>query len=295
MNRSLSRAISAAILLIVTSFSLRAITPVPVHWHDEKTDTLRLDALLREACAMESDTGAQGRVARIARMFEGVPYKAGTLEIAPEGIVVNLDSMDCTTFVETVAALAVTADERRDSWQDFVHNLGMLRYRGGKVDGYSSRLHYFSDWILDNSHRGNVVDVTGRMPDQAAYQVKTIDFMSRHRDLYPALKDDAEYERLKNAEIGYRNHRFPYIKSGSFFRKSVAAGLREGDIVALVSRKSGLDVSHVGIIVLVDGNPHLLHASSRHGKVLVDPLPLAEYLKKSRDALGIRVIRLKDR
>ncbi|MDE5786519.1 MAG: DUF1460 domain-containing protein [Duncaniella sp.] len=271
-----------------------AITPVPVHWHNEKNDTLQLDSLLRVACDMESD-GAQGRVGRIARMFVGVPYKSGTLEIAPEGIVVNLDSMDCTTFVETVAAMAVTADERRDSWQDFVHNLGMMRYRGGKIDGYASRLHYISDWILDNSHRGNVVDVTSRMPDEPAYQVKTIDFMSRHRDLYPALKDDAEYEKLKNAEIGYRNHRFPYIKSGSFLRKGVASALRDGDIVALISRKSGLDVSHVGIIAIVDGVPHLLHASSRHGKVMIDPLPLSDYLKKSRDTLGLRIVRLKDR
>ena len=286
--------IVAAIILIFTSLRSGAVTPVPVHWHDEKSDTARIDSLLGEACAMESDD-AQGRVGRIARMFIGVPYRGGTLEISPEGIVVNLDSMDCTTFVETVAALALTADERRDSWQDFVHNLGKMRYRGGVPDGYASRLHYFSDWILDNSHRGNVTDVTGRMPDEPAYQVKTIDFMSRNRNLYPALSDDNEFQRLKNAEIGYRNHRFPYIKSGSFFRKGVSGALRDGDIVALVSRKSGLDVSHVGIIAVVDGEPHLLHASSRHDKVLIDPLPLAEYLKKSRDVLGIRIIRLKDR
>lgn len=281
-----------AISLIIICFTASAIVPGTVRWVDESRDTARLDSILAAVRAMDGDD-AQSRVGRIARMFVGTPYAPATLEASPEALTVNLDSMDCTTFVETVAAIALTADERRDSWQDFVHNLARLRYRDGNVDGYASRLHYFSDWILDNTHRGNIVDVTPRMPDEPAYQVKTLDFMTRHRDLYPGLKDDAEFGRLKNVENGYRNHRFPYIKSASFFRKNVAAGLRDGDIVALVTRKGGLDVTHVGIIAIVDGTPRLLHASERHGKVLIDPLPLAEYLKKSTSTLGLRIIRLK--
>ncbi len=280
------------ILLISICLSSPAIVPGTVRWSNESRDTARLDSILSVVKAMDGDD-AQSRVGRIARLFISTPYAAATLEGTPEALTVNLDSMDCTTFVETVAAIAMTVDERRDSWQDFVHNLARLRYRDGNVDGYASRLHYFSDWILDNTHRGNIVDVTPRMPDEPAYQVKTLDFMTRHRELYPGLKDETEFVRLKNIENGYRNHRYPYIKSASFFRKNVAAGLRDGDIVALVTRKGGLDVSHVGIIVIVDGSPRLLHASERHGKVLIDPLPLAEYLKKSTSTLGLRIIRLR--
>ncbi len=47
----------------------------------------------------------------------------------------------------------------------------------------------------------------------------------------------------------------------------------------------------MGIIVkdAPDAEPHLLHASSTHGKVEVTALPLAEFMKKNRRWLGVRV------
>lgn len=74
------------------------------------------------------------------------------------------------------------------------------------------------------------------MPPAVANQVRTIDFMSENRDKYPALTDDKEYERIRSVEIGYRNHWFPYIKTGELDRKATVAALRNGDIVALVTR-----------------------------------------------------------
>ena len=44
-----------------------------------------------------------------AKFFLDVPYVANTLEIEPEGLVVNLRELDCTTFLETVYALSMTA------------------------------------------------------------------------------------------------------------------------------------------------------------------------------------------
>lgn len=282
-----------ATLLASVGLAGQSIVPVTIHWADEATDTVKINDVLNKAIAIDAPS-AQARVGRIARMFEGKPYKASTLEIAPEGLVVNLDSLDCTTFVENVAAIAITVAEGRNSWQDFLHNLTSLRYRGGLVDGYASRLHYISEWILDNEHRGNLQDVTDRIP-QTAWLVKSIEFMSEHRDSYPALADDREYERVKNTEIGYRNHRFPYIKTGSLHNKPVAQAFRDGDIVALVTRQKGLDVSHMGFVVIEDGKPHLLHASLKEGRVVVDKLPLDEYMRKARNLLGLRVVRLKDR
>ncbi|MDE6460685.1 MAG: DUF1460 domain-containing protein, partial [Paramuribaculum sp.] len=43
-----------------------------------------------------------------------------------------------------------------------------------------------------------------------------------------------------------------------------------------------------------NGKIHLLHASSKEGKVCVSSTPLTDYLKKNRGASGIRVIRLKE-
>lgn len=200
--------------------------------------------------------------------------------------------MDCTTFIETVVTIAYTAGERRNSWRDYVHNLEKIRYRNGSISDYASRLHYFSDWVVDNTHRGTIKEYTTRMPEND-WMVKTLDFISQNRDLYPALSDSIQYERIKSCEIGYRNHRFPYIKAGRLLSKPFMAALKDGDIVALTTKKPGLDVTHLGIIVKKDGIPYLLHASSKHGKVIVDDLPLNDYIKRS-SATGIRIIRLNE-
>lgn len=275
------------------ALSASAISLSDVKWHNEATDTTRLTALLDKARAIDSPT-AQGRVAAIALEFVGTPYVAHTLEGTPERLTVNVDELDCTTYVETVLALAKTIGDHRRSWRDYLHSLESLRYRNGTMRDYGSRLHYISDWIIDNTHRGNITEVTNRSP-RLDYTVKTLDFMSANRDSYPALKDSAQYERIIDVERGYRSHRYPVIKTTSLTAKDVNAMLHEGDVVALTTKVKGLDVSHLGFIVKGDdGQFHLLHASSRAGKVIIDPLPLYEYLRRSKSLTGIRVIRLKD-
>lgn len=283
----------AAVLAMLASGTCPASAAAPgeVRWHNEGSDTIVIQELLNRAAAIESPT-AQGRIGAIAREFIGKPYVAATLEGSEEMVTVNMDEFDCTTFMETVAALAKTAGERRRSWHDFVHNLEELRYRRGKAEGYASRLHYISDWAIDNSQRGNIAEVTGDLPG-ASWQIKTLDFMTSHRDSYPALADEDEFQRLKSIEIGYRSHRFPMVKSTRITKATLAA-LRDGDIVALTAKAEGLDVTHVGLIAIVDGVPHLLHASSAEGKVVIDSKPLTEYLRRSKSATGIRVFRLKD-
>ena len=96
------------------------------------------------------------------------------------------------------------------------------------------------------------------------------------------------YEAVKNAEIGYRSHRFPMLK----LQNIKTAQIKEGDIIAITTSTKGLDVSHVGIAVKVDGEIHLMHASSKEGKVVIDKHSLQEYVRRNR-ATGIRVVRLK--
>lgn len=275
-------------IAVLLSYATCVAQTVP-RFHNETSDTLRIDNLLVKSAAI-SDPNE--RIASLANEFLGTPYVAGTLESNDgERLTINLDQFDCTTFVETVAALALTAGEGRTSWRDFIYNLEKLRYRNGMIDGYASRLHYFSDWVVDNRHRGNIEEVSASYPG-ASYEIRTLDFMSANRNLYPALTDANEYERIKSAELGYRSHRFPYIKTERI-GKAAKNFLKEGDIVALVTRQKNLDVSHMGILVFNGDVPYLLHASSKEGKVIVDPQPLDRYLQRGRHA-GIRVIRLKE-
>lgn len=259
-----------------------------VDFHNEKTDTITITKLLTE----EAATKNPGKVTRIAEKFINTPYAAGTLEgNSTETLRVNLDSLDCTTFVETVLALAYTAAEQRQSWHDFVYNLRRLRYRNGETDGYASRLHYVSDWIVDNTARGNIREVTADGPN-VRYSVKSLDFMTRHRENYPALADSANYAAMKNLESGFSNHRYPYIKGTGLKSKQLASVARDGDVVIFTTSTRGLDATHMGIVKIVDGIPMMIHASSKAGKVLLDPLPIADYVSRHRPE-GIRLVRLK--
>lgn len=264
-----------------------------VEWHDEAADTTRVTRILSDGMARRWESPGQ-RTAWVARQMVGTPYVAHTLEGGQEVLRVNLDELDCTTLVDVAMALSYTLGERRAGWQDFLYNLQRLRYRGGEVDGYPSRLHYNCDWAVDNTHRGNFDDVTRSLP-KCFYLVRTIDFMTANRDKYPALADSANFTRMKRVEGGFRNHRFPYIKTADAGSKAVQAQLREGDVLGFVSNLRNLDITHMGILVReADGLLHVLHASSTEGKVVVSAQPLADFLKRNRQWIGIRVFRLRD-
>ena len=136
--------------------------------------------------------------------------------------------------------------------------------------------------------------MTVRLPI-SAYAVKTLDYMTKHRDSYPALADSAEFERMKNCEIGYRSHRFPYIRTSTLAGKWSKENLQNGDILAFTTKTPGLDVSHMGIVVMKNDGPHLMHASTRAGKVTIEERSLAEYLRKNTNITGARIIRPADR
>ncbi|MDE7411555.1 MAG: DUF1460 domain-containing protein [Paramuribaculum sp.] len=259
-----------------------------VEFGNEASDTTRLVNILISVKDKDLNSNGETLVA-IGKELLNTPYNGGTLEGYEELVRISTDKLDCTTFVELVLSMGKTLAERRSSWRDVVYNMENIRYRGGKCDGYASRLHYISDWILDNSFRGNLEEVTTKV-GKADYAVKTLDFMSTHRDKYPALKDSTNFAQLKEAEIGYRSHRFPYLK-----RENVKnAKLQNGDVVAFTTNVKGLDVTHIGLIVMKDGVPYLMHASSKAGKVIIEDKPLTEYLRKNQSMTGIRVIRLKE-
>lgn len=286
MIPTIKRAILSLTIFGTSIINGLCIAPTEIRWSDEASDTTTITGMLIKAAALRANSPSE-LIVPIGKMLLDTPYLAGGIEASPEKLTIRLDSLDCTTFVETVIAAAQTAYSGRTSWRDFAESLKEMRYRGSNVSGYASRLHYFSDWVVENTHRGNLIEATDRIAN-ADHMVRTLDFMSRNREKYPALKDEANFNAIKNAEMGYRSHRFAYIKPINLKNTT----LREGDIVGIVTSINGLDVTHLGLVTLVNGKPHLLHASSAKGKVMIDPLELSDYLKRSRRAIGIRVIRL---
>src|SRR5690606_20906657 len=90
----------------------------------------------------------------VGKSFMGIPYVAKTLEVGEtESLVVNLQGLDCTTFVENVLAFGLMLRNHKTDFDSYIQYLETIRYKDGKLDGYASRLHYFSEWIANNEKK----------------------------------------------------------------------------------------------------------------------------------------------
>jgi hypothetical protein len=219
--------------------------------------------------------------------FRGRPYAAGMLDAPPaETLVVALDRYDCVTFVETMLAMAQGVAAQDGSYPTFARHLEALRYRSGVLDGYASRLHYFSEWIADNAERGHVVDLTERLG--GAPLEKQITFMTEHRDRYRHLAaNDSLVRRIAVVEQDLADRDLYYIPQDRI--REVYDRLQAGDVIALATNIEGLAVSHTGLVYKADGQTGLLHASLTDG-VIVSP-DLQAYVQNIKNQIGIVVAR----
>ena len=225
----------------------------------------------------------------IGRFFLGTPYASGTLEAeGPERLVVNLRRFDCFTFVENSVALARLLGSKDRSLSRFEKLLREIRYRCGRLQGYPSRLHYFSEWIHDNRKKGFVRDVTSAMGGKPIRM--SIRFMTKHPDAYPALRDQDNMKRMRAVEKVISRRPVSVIPQKALRR--LEGRIRDGDVIAIATSQEGLDVQHVGLAAMVRGRIHLLHASSLHGKVVLSRETLYRYLTRSRRRTGILVVRV---
>ncbi|GAB4044180.1 N-acetylmuramoyl-L-alanine amidase-like domain-containing protein [Spirosoma litoris] len=234
----------------------------------------------------------------IGKQFIGRPYVAHTLDANPtEQLVVNVREFDCTTYLETVLALSLAYQDTPDKQNQFVFEqtfrkyLTKLRYRDGRIDGYASRLHYFSDWLGDNERKGLVTDVTRELPGSLSV-AKPVSYMTTSIYKYPHLNDPAVFKQVAQTEASISQKAFSFIPKKNI--RQAEAQLREGDIIMLTAARPGLDMKHVGLAVRQpDGRMHLLHASSDLGAVVITPYPISDYVLEHKRLSGIRVARLR--
>lgn len=242
---------------------------------------------------------ASADVLFFARQFMGVPYVAYTLEVNATGqerLVVNTRDLDCTTLVENVVALTLCAKNNERTYDAFKKYLVKLRYRQGAIKGYPSRLHYFTDWIEDNTKMGIVHEIQQSTVPFSAVQTVKVNYMSRHPQSYQALKAHPEYvDEIARQEKSLTGRRYRYIpKSMVKNTKVMRKAVHDGDIIAITCSKPGLDIAHLGFAVWRKDGLHLLNASQIHKRVVEEPMTLAKYLGKHPSHTGIRIIRLND-
>ncbi len=256
-------------------------------------DSIKVEKMLRRLKPMKKSKSGN-LLLEAGKLFLGTPYAGGTLDREKEEkLTVNISEVDCSTFVEQALALVLTTREGKSDFATFCKNLEKLRYRDGKCKGYKSRLHYFSWWVADNARRGFVYELSGKAFDKR--QILHLDFMSKNPDKYMQLKDDSTLTaEIAIHEKPFREISCPYIPKNNLSQNAKQLPIRDGDIIALVTTIKGLDVSHQGIAVWKSGKLHMLHASSKLKKVILDPVSLYDYLAPRKSAPGIRVVRVKN-
>jgi hypothetical protein len=278
----IKRALSFSLFLLLTvTFSA---------FSQEVSDRAVLKAFLDYAGKekiKEKETGE--RVALIARYFLGTPYIASTLEAeGPERFQVNLRELDCTTFVENVLALHNLLKEHTPDYDTFTRILTKIRYRNGVIDGYPSRLHYTTDWLLDNKKKGFIRFV--KMGSASEIFRPNLYFMTTHPALYPALKNNSEFvKEMAKHEARLSKESLRYLPKEKLTDE--APFIHTGDIIAITTATPGIDFAHLGIALREQGVVYLLHASSLGKKVLISDQSLKSYLSGISHHTGIVVIR----
>ncbi|HVJ64732.1 MAG TPA: N-acetylmuramoyl-L-alanine amidase-like domain-containing protein [Bdellovibrionota bacterium] len=244
------------------------------------------------------------RVESFSSLLLGRPYlrdplgegRYGTVDRDPQ---ITLKHFDCTTYVETVLALALSPEGMQS---EVLQNLARLRYRNGRVD-YFARNHFIdADWIPNN--RWLLEDVTARLGGEAEVTTAT------------ALVDKAAWYEKNGQESpdreATREVSLPYVKLSAIFDDKGAVVddriLRRMPDVAVVNivrpnwdrvEKIGtsLNVSHQGIVVRkADGQIYLRHASET-GESRVVEILFTEYLKgflESPTVRGFNVLQIRN-
>ena len=228
-------------------------------------------------------------VITIGKSFLGVDYVAKSLEQeGEERLIVNLRGLDCVLFCENSLAFARCIKKNKTTFEDYKAELQYIRYSGGIINQYPSRLHYFSDHFYDNEKKGVVKNVTkelGGVP-----YMKKVSFMSTHPDSYRQLQENPAFLkaiRIQEAAINQRPH---YHIPKEDVEKA-APGIRDGDVIAITTSLEGMDIGHTGIAIRQKGRLHFMHAPLSGHRVQVTEMSLAEYLAGNKKQLGIMVAR----
>ena len=257
-----------------------------------RQDSLKAVQLMKNAASQPSGTNL---IIYIAEQLKGIPYVAHTLEPNNnERLIINLRQLDCTTFVEQVSALYLCVKEHKTTFADYCKMLQKLRYEGGAEPHYTKRLHYYSSWIEDKKSMDICKEMQSPNPPFTKVQRLSLNWMTTHVNDYRMLKNNPSWvPQIRKMEQKMEGRQYRYIpkeqiKNTRLLRNTI----KDGDIIAIITNKKGLDTQHLGFALWHKDGLHLLNASSIHKKVIDEPMTLRTYLYKHPSMPGVRIIRL---
>lgn len=218
----------------------------------------------------------------------GIAYEDGLLDASDEEqLVVTLEGSDCVIFVETSLALAMSTLNSQTSFDEFRDNIRLIRYRDGIINGYESRLHYFSDWLATNEKKGLISIL---YQDNDLPEIGPVRFMTANRSRYRHLAaSDNIYVKIREIEEELDSRRLKYIPRNRI--SEFESEFRTGDVLAFVTSIEGLDIIHTALIKTDGGRAGFYHASQT-GSIIVDSKTIFEYLGDRSNIKGIIIARL---
>ncbi len=225
---------------------------------------------------------------RAARIALGRPYDDAPQSPGPETLKIRLDELHCVSLVEYSDALARCLWVGHPTPECFTEQVEQTRYRDGEMKDYASRLHYFVDWLADNHRRKRIRQLHAELGGVAIKQ--PFFFMTRHPKSYPALGDTQTLALIEAAEARLSATEHVYVPRERI--REVQSKLQEGDILAFVTSKPGILVTHTGYVTLdARGIPRVLHASSHNDRVVISRGDVANYVLRRPERRGVIIAR----
>lgn len=265
---------SKYIIILFFSFLIPFGLKGEVRYHCS-SDSLKVAELLQKA--QEGETYGD-RIVAAAKALTGIPYGSASDNDSIGTIVIRLDSLNQREFINMALAAAKSTYAISPGLSDFEKALENISRRKGVDEGFASQFLYGSDWIIDNAYRGNIKEMTDYF-EGGNFRTKTLDYVSRHKEQFPALADSIVMDKVKVVEMGYRSHRIPHQKKHNIGNKKLIELFKNGDIIMMLSPDPDFDIYDLGIVVLKDDQPHLIHISREEGKVVEDEYPLQRLFK----------------
>lgn len=274
-----------SVIIAVSSVGYVAARP-RIHCSE---DTLKVSQILNKLQGAEDNLGA--RCVAAATELIGTPWAPASDNDSIGTIMIELHGLDRMEFVNNVLALAKASLHHVPAERQYEVALEDYGRSKGEDSGFASKLFYGSDWIVENIFRGNVKEMTEYVTG-GSFKTKTLDYLTRHADEFPAMKNPDTRDKVQMKEMGYRSHRIPHLKKQSVGNKEIRELMEDGDIVIMLSNEPDYDIYDIGFVKIKDGDAYYIHISHENGLVVEEPYPLSRLFKlENQHFYGYRWLR----
>lgn len=248
------------------------------------------DRILAKALKNKWETLPIGQcMGHVAMEFRGTPYVGFTLELNKDREIcaVDLLGLDCVTFFEDTLDFSRMLKLGGRTPQAMLEQIQFTRYRGGHMTNFLSRLHYTTDWFVDNQKKGVIKILAPELPGAEPYTQK-VGIMTAHPENYKQLVAHPEWiPTIQRYEDAINARTLDYIPLDKL--KGVEPYLKTGDIVGVCENVRGIDIGHTGLVIKdAAGVPHFMDASSmkRNMRVTLETPPISKTFTWSRHITG---------